>query len=1321
MLQKYTYDQAYEASTKYFDGDELAAKVFVDKYALRNLDGEFLEDTPEKMHRRIAKEFASRSYSEISKIKLNDNLSEHGKRFFEKISKMTRSEYEDFIFSYFDKFNKICPQGRVMAGLGAKDSYRSLSNCLRLPPPKDSYSSIMYSDTMLVSAAKRGCGYGLGISNLRPSGASVKNSAQSSTGAISFMHRFSFSTREVAQSGRRGACLIDIDVRHPDTEAFIKIKEDKTLVTGANVSVKYTNDFFEKMANNKPFIQRFPIDADVSFINEEELEFDKLYNKNDILVRKINPIRLFDLTIKYARDNAEPGVFFWDRMINYDPASVYEEYQIDGTNACFVGKTQIAVADGRNSVSIDDLAKEGKDVAVYSINPLSGKVEIKMGRNPRKTRVNAEIVRVTLDNGSYLDVTPDHKFLLKNGEEKEAKNLVSGDSLFNFSKRSSAMSKISDSQYYRVADGISETFEHRLIAKFFKEEEWKEVYNKNKESGWLKGGLVVHHKDYDGLNNSPENLEIMTFKDHCSYHADCDRNGPDNGMWKDVSNEELERYAISLCEKLGRRFSQKEWQTFAEENGLIKSFSKYRRKGWFNTVKDLSIWAANELGFENTTEDPRLVKTLKSMLKQGYDAKIVDNKVLVKKNCEYSGEEFWVDHLKRNISFANQLNALAKRNKNKEFQANRIANSQAGHQKRAERNRENQAKTYSDLKFKLGRKPKIKEWELACKESGIPHRVGKKLKYNFKSYSEVCEAGESYNHKVVSVEKLVGKQDVFNITVDDNHTVGIITKKYINKVGSPCYSGIYTSQCGEQPMGILDTCRLILLNLPSFIKHPFTEKSKLDKKSLYDASYMQMFLGDILVDLEIDYVDRILEKINSDPEPEEEKAIEKKMWQEVKKIAKNGRRVGCGITGLGDAIAYAGFGYSSQDGLSLAETIMREKMSAELDCNIDLSILRGSFVGFSPEKEYPNSIPANDFFEFLVSEFPDKVKKMLKFGRRSINWSTIAPAGSASIETQTTSGCEPMFLPYYTRRVKVNPNDENQRIDFVDQNGDSWREEAVIHHGLLKIRKVENKDEAQKLFEESPYFNNTAQDIDWEKRVEMQSILQKYTTSAISTTLNLPSDVSYEEVHKIYIKSWELGLKGQTIYRDGCRTGVLVAQDKGIPKARPPKRPKDLPCEVHFPTWKGDKYYVVVGMMDGDPYEVFTNINEDENGDAIIPKSIQNGILHKKARSKYVLKNDEKEFSRLLTNGLSDDNADALTRLISWGLRSGGGIDFAVHQLEKTCGDLQSFAKVMARTLKKYVKDGTKVHGEECQNCGGELIRQEGCVSCRSCGTSKCG
>lgn len=546
------------------------------------------------------------------------------------------------------------------------------------------------------------------------------------------------------------------------------------------------------------------------------------------------------------------------------------------------------------------------------------------------------------------------------------------------------------------------------------------------------------------------------------------------------------------------------------------------------------------------------------------------------------------------------------------------------------------------------------------------------------------------------------------------------------------YKPITSNPCGEQFLQANDSCRLMVHRLDSYIENPFTDNAKFDIDLFYKNVYEGTRLGDNLIDLEVEYIQRIIDKIKSDSEPESIKKYELDLWEKSKEICSKGRRIGMGITALGDTLAALGYKYDSDEALLFIEQIMYIKMEAELDCLIDLSILRGSFDGADITEEYVINAEGsftgkNSFYEFIRTQYPTQFERMCKYNRRSISWSTIAPTGSVSLLADNcTSGCEPLFQPFYMRRKKINPGDIGTRVDFVDQSGDSWQEFPIIHpkfkswiQGISTRDTIDwettyTKEDLQRLFEQSPWYGSTANDIDWIKRVEVQAILQKYTTNAISSTINLPSTVTSEEVSNIYLEGWKHGLKGQTIYVDGSRSGVLVSSSEN--KSRDEfnyvdavKRPKQLDAEVHMTKVGGVPHYVIVGLLNNKPYEIFI-----ENKELPIGK----GTLIKQSKGNY--KFIKEDFEKIVTSEMSDEQA-AITRLTSTSLRHGTDIKFLVEQLNKCDGDLFSFTKGLARTLKKYIPDGVK-STVSCQDCGSSnVIFEEGCSSCKDCGSSRCG
>lgn len=861
---------------KYFNNDELAANVWLSKYAAEG------ETSPDQMHRRMAKEFAriEEDYQNLENAEgyinsnFKNNLSQYGKD--------RKNLTEESIHNLFKNFKYIIPQGSIMSTLGT-NTIASLSNCWVAESPHDSYSGILKTDADLAYYYKRRGGVGTDISNLRPKGTNTNNTAKSTTGAVSFMHRFSNTTREVAMEGRRGALMLSIDINHPDVMDFIKIKRDGTSVTGANISIRLNNKFMEAVENDEDYILRFPCNITNEEIFEDnlvklkDLEYNKLYDhigEDAKYIKKIKAKKYWDEIIKSARNYAEPGLMYWDNVLDNDPAAVYPQ-----------------------------------------------------------------------------------------------------------------------------------------------------------------------------------------FKPTCS------------------------------------------------------------------------------------------------------------------------------------------------------------------------------------------------------------------------------------------------------------------------------------NPCGEQFLNPNDSCRLMALNLFSFVDEPFTEKAKINEKKLYEISYEHCRLGDDLIDLELEYIQRIIDKIKSDPEPDNIKKPELDLWIQSYNNTKAGRRIGLGITALADMLAALNLKYDSDESLQIIDKVMSIKMEAELDCTIDLAILRGSFNDWNKELEYSdvfnnNSVKGNNsFYQFILENFPIQFERMIMFKRRNISWSTIAPTGSVSILTQTSSGCEPVFMPFYMRRKKINPNEEGIRIDFVDEIGDSWQEFPVLHPkfkdwintnfdklGMSGFEDLDNldKNDLQIYFEKSPWYKSTANDINWQRRNEIQAILQKYTTNAISSTINLPSTVTEQEVSDIYFNGWKLGLKGQTVYVDGSRSGVLVSNTKKENKFEyrdAPKRPEILNCEIHTTISKGVKWNVIVGLLDEHPYEVFA-VSYFTNESHL--------KLKKYKRGRYDLLKKEETYSEDITSEMNDEQ-EVVTRLISTSLRHGADIKFVVEQLNKSHGDITSFNKAISRVLKKYIPDGTKSTAE-CLECNSKnIIFEEGCSVCKDCGSSKCG
>ena len=843
----YAYEEVLEAAVAYFNGDELAGTTWMNKYAMKDEGGEFVELSPDDMHRRMAKEFGRIESDYRLKYNLNGSA-----KFLSKYGQEREDLTEEKVYNYFKKFGYIIPQGSVMSSLGNQYKLASLSNCIVVPELHDSYGGVFYTDQQLAQLFKRRCGVGVDISNLRPSGARVSNAAGSTSGAVSFMNRFSNTTREVAQNGRRGALMLSMDIAHPDVEDFITIKQDLQKVTGANISIRLSDEFMKAVENNEEYTHKWPIDS-------ETPKFSKTVKAKE----------LWDTIIECAHNTAEPGLIFWDRQHWYSTSSVYPGYKNTSTNPC----SEIA----------------------------------------------------------------------------------------------------------------------------------------------MQGG---------------------------------------------------------------------------------------------------------------------------------------------------------------------------------------------------------------------------------------------------------------------------------------------------------------------------DSCRLIAINLFNFVENPFTKDAKFLMEEFYKSTYEGQRLMDDLVDLETEAIGRILKKVDGDDEPENIKQVEKETWELLLKTGKEGRRTGLGFTALADMIAALGMPIDSDEAIAKVEEIMKEKCRAEFDSSIDMSLERGSFVGFDAKIE-----KTSEFVQMLEVELPEVYERMMKFGRRNISISTVAPTGTLSMLAQTSSGIEPVFMTHYKRRRKINEQDREAKVDFIDDLGDKWQEFTVYHHNLKTWMEITGETDITK----SPYAGSTAPEIDWNKRVEMQAVVQKYVTHSISSTINLPNDVSLDEVSNIYMESWKQGTKGITVYRDGSRAGVLVsADDNGkndvlenneFKETKAPSRTKRLDAKVVRFQNNKEKWIAVVGLLNGRPYEIFTGKTEDVFN---VPAAVEYGWVIKNRRedgsTQYDFQYEDKEGYKITMGGLSrsfDKEFWNYAKLISGVLRHGMPLHYVVDLIGKMNmydENINTWKSGVVRALKTFIADGTKVSDHTCGECGDEgLVYEEGCLKCVSCGYSKCG
>lgn len=853
MEQKiYTYDEAFKASLAYFKGDELAARVWVNKYAMKDSFGNIYECSPEDMHWRLA--------NEIARIE----------------NKYQNPVSAQEIFELLDHFRYIVPAGSPMTGIGNGFQIASLSNCfvIGVDGDADSYGAILKEDEEQVQLMKRRGGVGHDLSAIRPKGSPVKNSALTSTGLVPFMERFSNSTREVAQDGRRGALMLSVSIKHPDAEAFIDAKMTEGKVTGANVSVRIDDAFMQAAIEGNSYTQKYPIDSENPLV-KKEIEASALWRK----------------IVHNAWGSAEPGVLFWDTII---------------------------------------------------------------------------------------------------------------------------------------------------------------------------------------------------------------------------------RESLPDC--------------------------------------------------------------------------------------------------------------------------------------------------YADLGFRT----------------------------------------------------------------------------------------ISTNPCGEIPLCPYDSCRLLCLNLYSYVQNPFTPEASFDFDLFRRHVQLAQRLMDDIIDLEIEKIELIQEKINADPQSEEVKATEKHLWEKIIDKSTAGRRTGVGITAEGDMLAAMGLRYGTQEATDFAVEVQKVLALNAYRSSVTMAKERGAFRIFDAERE------KNNPFMLRLKEADEQLyADMVKYGRRNIACLTIAPTGTTSLMTQTTSGIEPVFLPVYKRRRKVNPNDSAVRVDFVDEVGDAFEEYIVYHHKFLTWMETQGLDSAKRytqeeidaLVQQSPYYKATANDVDWLMKVKMQGAIQKWVDHSISVTVNLPNEVDEDLVNRLYVEAWRSGCKGCTIYRDGSRGGVIVSVDKKKEKKKDVRdenmtqqlisqpvvkpRPVVLDCDVVRFQNNKEKWVAFVGLLDGRPYEIFTGLQDDEEG-IVLPKSVTHGRIIKCVNAdgskRYDFQFENKRGYKTTVEGLSDKfNPEYwnYAKLISGVLRYGMPLENVIRlvsQLQLRNESINTWKVGVERALKKYISDGTKADGQKCPNCGEEtLVYQEGCLICTSCGNSRCG
>lgn len=1215
--KSYSKEEVVDECLEYFDGDSLASEAWINKYAVKTKNGELEEKTPEDMHKRMAKEFAKieKKYD----YDLNDkkeSLSEYGKR----REKLT----EERIFSYFDKFKYIVPQGSVMSVLGNEYIVGSLSNCIVIDSPKDSYGGIMFTDEQLVQLAKRRCGIGFDISSLRPADMKVSNAAGSTTGAVSFMERFSNTTREVAQSGRRGALMLTMDIAHPESESFTLIKRDLEKVTGANISLRLSDEFMEAVKKDKEYTHRWPIDSE-----------------NPIITKTIKARDLWNKIIESAHGSAEPGLIFWDRQHNYSTSSVYEEFENICTNPCLTKDAWVMTNNG---------PKQIKNLINKPFIALVDSDEFFSDNRGFYFTGNKKVYELTTKSGFSLKSTDNHMFkkvnitrYKKEFEWVELKDLKVGDKL-NLNNNSEAS-----------WDGIG-----------------------NRDEGWLLGNLLGDGTSYKSNPNGTKEYE----------HAQLVYWGDNKMKMKEIAANTIKR-VLPYRESHFDTGKEDSYEIIKGDKTSLRSSSLKSLADKYGLYKDKTL----SENFEDKSSE-----FYKGFLSGWFDT---DGTVLnnIEKGASIRLGSINLDGLKtaqRMLSRLGIISTVYKNRKEDGFRA--LPNGKGGKS-------EYYCKANHELVIS---KENIKKF--SDKIGFRDEEKTIKLENLILSYTKKMDR-ERFVDEIVEIREL-GYEDVYDCTILGAHEFEA--------------NGLSVHNCSEIAMGPNDSCRLVALNMYECVVNPFTKNAYFDYEKWYEIAYEGQRLNDDLVDLELKAIEKILKKIESDPEPDYIKSTERVTWEKLYETGKKGRRTGLGFTALGDTLAALGLKYDSNKGISTIEEIMKIKCKAEFDSSIDMSIERGSFEGFDTEVE-----SKSEFVQMLKEDLPEVYDRMMKYGRRNISLSTVAPTGTLSLMAQTSSGIEPVFKTSYTRRRKINPADKNAKVDFVDDLGDKWQEYEVIHPKLKKWMEVTGEEDIEK----SPYFGSSAEEIDWSKRIKIQSAVQKYITHSISSTINLPEDVAIDTVGEIYMKAWKAGLKGITVYRAGSRSGVLIDKNKEsnqnmvFEDSHAPKRPKSL--EVNIIRFQNnlEKWIAFIGLYEGKPYEIFTGLAEN----FVIPNWLESGWIVKakdnKGRGRYDFCYLDRDGFKVTVEGLSrafNKEYWNYAKLISGLLRHGMGLPYIIETVDDLQLDndhINTWKAGVARALKRFIRDGEKPSDTKCTTCGDDdgLVYEEGCLKCKSCGFSKCG
>lgn len=1367
----YSREEVYNATLKYFKGDELATNVWINKYALKDSYGNIFELTPDDMHHRIAKELAR-----IEK-------------------KYPNSLSEETIYKLLKDFKYIVPQGSPMAGIGNDLQIASLSNCYVISDENiDSYGGIMRTDEEQVQLMKRRAGVGHDLSGIRPKGSPVKNSALTSTGVVPFMERYSNTTREAAQ-------CIEENQRVLTRRGLIPIKN---IVAGKRVWTRKGWVKVEKVLENG---KKSIYNITTKFGHSIKCTKDHLFvscNEHGSIEKTINeigiggPICLLPGTACYQRPIQLSHTKFNKTIrVKANHLGTYGVIEHNRYNKCTIPKE----LDGKLAYLIGYLHGNGCTYKRGESAYLSVSV------NSKDTDIIDKVTNYTTElfglkkshkggNGNWTVIRVGNSeicsFLEENGLEKnKSKSLFIPSIIFHAgsSLQASYLSGLFDADGYasgpkkgyvfstaskRLADDISVLLlANGIMSKIHIEkdrgESWSDIYSVSVVGAISQKRLVEFCNYSEKIKTS---AWVSKRDNYLSPYTSCQL-GISHNKYSFIPdcNNFISINALSRCQEYTGEVLIQDYIEKIEYVGELPTYDLQLEEEHLFFCEGFYVHNSGRRGALMLTisiDHPDSEDFIDAKLEKGkvtganISVKITDAFMEAALKGEKYGLKFPINS--DNPKYTKEIDASKLWNK---IIHNAWKSAEPGVLFWDTLIRESVPDCYEDMGFKtistnpcltgdtyvaLTNGKNVTMRELAevgedvevftldhkgyiCKRYLRSPRI---TGYNEKIYKLVLddesEVRTTGNHKFrlyngqykevkdlkntdilftfpiiynLGIKEVVedGYENVYNGTVDDYHNFFVSGKDsnhFLNNL-----------QCGELPLCGYDSCRLLVLNLYSYVNHPFTPGAYFNYELFRQhVGYAQRFMDDI-IDLEIEKIEAILAKIESDPESDDIKEVEKKLWLKIKDKCLKGRRTGLGITALGDMLAAMGLKYGSKSGNDMAEEVQEELAGCAYKESNLMASERGCFPIYNSELE------KNNPFLRRIGQ--------TGYERRNIALLTIAPTGSVSILTQTTSGIEPAFMVSYKRRRKVNPSDKDVNITFVDEVGDSWEEYHVFHHKFITWLEVNgynveevmkyNDGALQEVIMKSPYYKATANDIDWVSKVQMQGLVQKYVDHSISVTVNVPHETSVDMVKSIYEAAWKAGCKGCTIYRDGSRSGVLVSDSS--PKLNKfgyldaVKRPKELDARLHIVTANGERYGVLVGLLDDNPYEIFA-----------FPASSYSkadGKIIKVKKGEYRFNSEEFEINNLETAALYPEG-QVLTRLVSGLLRHGTNPYFIIEQIDKTPLEIVSFGKVLSRVLKTYIKEDSLKGKLKCNDCGSTNVSlQEGCLMCNDCGSSKCG